>query len=235
MDKRASTGDYWERDGMGIRVPILHVALMIEEKARWAVELLLAENKEIASMIYWKFDKRILFLTTLKALDTDEKKKFTDFQKIRNKLIHELGAKSLVDCYRLLKEDPKKTILKDYKQDESLPLEDQLYRAVQMLIDDIGHLLAKIEQYVIDSVKEAKAAHFLKGFEVTMLAVGDVATGISGELKKHFEDGGKMTIPQIPLIPMEMMLRANAEAQKRVRLMAKERYKVDMDAAEKEG
>lgn len=231
MDKRSNLDEFWERDGMHIRVQVLHIALMIESKARWAVDFLLTENKEIGSLITWDFNKRIQFLTTLKALTTDEKGRFTLFQNIRNKLMHEIEAKSLEECFRLMEKEPKDAILNWYPQDVSLPMEQQIYYAVQKLIDEIGTLLVKVENHVLKSVEDAKAAHFTKGWEVTMLAIGDVASEFAFELKGRLAHGEAMTKDDVSMIPLITMKRANAEAQKRVNEIAKECYRIDVEKA----
>jgi hypothetical protein len=235
MDKRVTTGDYWERDGMGIRVPVLHIALMIESKAKWAVDFLLTENKELASLIYWDFNKRIQFLNSLDALNDNEKGKFTLFQNIRNKLIHDLDAKSLVDCFRIMDKKPEDTILNLYRQDKSLPLEKQLYLAVQMLIGEIGNLLAKIEAFVLQSTKGSRAMHASKGYELVLLTLKDAVEQHSEQIKQHVRSGKPLSVEDADLIPVVLLLRVKDEAQKRFRKLLKEDYGVDLDKFDTEG
>jgi hypothetical protein len=234
-DKRNSTGDYWDRDGMGIRVPVLHIALMIESKATWAVDFLLSDNKVLGSLINWDFNKRIQFLSMLDALTADEKARFKLFAEIRNKMIHELEAKSLVDCFQLMGVDPQDKILNIYPQDKSLPMEKRLYEAVQDLIDHLGDLLEKIEKFVLESTKDAKAAHASKGYEIALLTCGEVASAVSDRLAAHLKAGSKMSAQEVALIPFEVMEVTRFESEKKFRVHLLEKYGVDVAKAEAEG
>lgn len=234
VDKKTEIRAYWKRDGMEIRTLVLHLALIIESKVRWCVEFLLTENKEIASLINWDFNKRIQFLTTLEALTEDEKGKFTVFQNIRNTMLHDLAAKTLVDCYRIMGKDPNDHILNRYPRNRSLPLEEQIHKAIQLLIDDIGDLLAKVEKHVIDRVpKDAKAAHFFDGYTETITAVAEAAGEVSEEISKQLKGGEQLTASTVAWVAVAVMKRSNELAQKRTAAKAKDVYKVDLDEAEK--
>ena len=179
--------------------------------------------------------KRIQFLSMLDALTTEEKARFKLFQEIRNKMIHQLEARSLEDCFRLMEVDPQDKILNLYPQDKSLPMEKRLYLAVQDLIDHLGNLLEKIEKFVLDSTKDAKAAHASKGFEIALLTCGEVASTVSDKITAHLKAGGKMTAKEVVMIPLEVMEGTRVEAQKKFRAHLLERYGVDLAKAEAEG
>ncbi len=236
MEKRVNTEDYWDRDGMSLRVPVLQLALMIESKAKWAVDFVTSEQPELADMVSWDFNKRIDFLKSLKAFNADERGKFTLFQNIRNKLLHVLEARTLVDCFRLMGKDPNDAILNLYPQDKSLPLEDQIHAAMQMLIDDIGTLLERIENHALQSIKEnSRASHAWKGYECAILTMPDIAASYHNELKEHFAAGKSITVNEIATIPMKTMLMVRDEAHKRFRALLKERFNVDLDKFEQQG
>lgn len=231
-----NTGDYWDRDGMSVRVPVLQLALMIESKAKWAVEFVTSEQPELAGMVNWDFNKRIDFLKSLKAFNPDERGKFTLFQNIRNKLLHVLEARTLVDCFRLMGKDPNDAILNLYPQDMSLSMEEQIHAAMQILIDDIGNLLQRIENHALQSIKEnSRASHAWKGYECAILTMPDVASAYHKDLREHLATGKPMTVNEIAAIPEKTMLMVRDEAHKRFRILLKERFNVDMDKFEQDG
>lgn len=236
VDSIEPNSNYYERDGMYTRLPIIHIALLIERKAKWAVEVILAEHPEFLGLIHWDFNKRIQFLTSLKALTEPEKGKFTLFQQIRNKLVHDMEANSLVNCFKVMGKNPDDVIFNLYPQDKGkdIPLEDRLFNAVQLLIDDIADLLMKIEDYVLKDIdKNARASQFLKGYETTISALSEVVERYQEELMRRVASTNEITSLEIARIPAEVFIRGNAEAQKKVRAAIKDRYNVDVASFEK--
>ena len=229
MADKVTTDKFWNEDGMRLRTQVLHIALMIERKAREAVRNIVSSDEAFVAITEgWEFNRRIEFLTGLGALTTDEKGKFTRFQKVRNKMIHDFDAKSLTATYQILKLDPNDELLNLYDVKPG-PLEQQLSEAFQYLIDDIGNLLLKIEKHVREHIiKNSRTNDAIKGFEAAYLTLPDVAVELQKRLHDHFGKGGKMTASEVLDIPREMMDMLRVEGKKNFDAMLLERYRVDI-------
>lgn len=230
-DERTSTDKFSEEDGMPLRTTVLHIALMVEKKAKWAVDVILPFTEEEAkSVTNLSFNQRIEFLTDLNVFDKKEKEHFGWFQNIRNKLVHHLDANTLEKCYQIMKQDPERTLLRDYPQDKSLPMEQRLWNAVQELIDDIGKSLEKIEPYVRERInKKSAEVAVLKGLDVAIMTMLDVMAEVTGELVQRVNTGMPMKAPEVIEIPARMSKRVIDRVQKATREKIKTDYGLDLD------
>lgn len=233
-DEQTSTDKFSAEDGMPLRATVLHIALMIEERSRWAIGAILPLSEdEIKVIIDLNFNQRIQFLTDLEVFTKEEKARFGLFQKIRNKLVHHIKANTLEKCFELLKENPEHTLLRDYHQDKDLPMEERLWNAMQMLINDISKSLGKIEPYVNERIEKKSAeVAVLKGLDVAMMTMLDVMGEVTGELVKRVNDGRPMTRQEIIEIPARMSKRVTDRIEKSAREKIKTDYGLDLDELE---
>jgi len=231
MEPKVSSSKFHERDGMILRGAVLHIALMVEEKARWAMDLILRvgpdESKVIRDM---SFNDRMQFLVDLKALDKEERKRFLILQRVRNKLVHHLQANTLEKCFELMAEDPETTILSDYPQPKGLSREDELWNAMQELIDDIGNYLVKIEEYVKEKVTEdskltAESVGYFTFYEVFPETMAEVALGIN----QRYASGPPMSREEVLGLLLKVKDVLFAKAQVRWREKIKENHGIDLD------
>lgn len=229
-EKRTSTDKFNDEDGMPLRINVLHIALMVEKKAKWAIDVILPFTEEEArSITNLSFNQRIEFLTDLNVFNKKEKEHFGWFQSIRNKLVHNLDANTLEKCFQIMKQDPERTLLRDYPQDKSLSMEERLWNAMQKLIDDIGKSLSKIEPYVKERIdKKSAEVAVLKGLDVGMITMLDVMAEITGELVQRVNSGKPMTVQEVVEIPALMSKRVIDRIEKATRDKFKTEYGLDL-------
>ena len=183
----------YKRDGMSIRTYVLHVALHMEERISKILGHLLGIDTDKSKVIGYRsnpisFNQKVQLLIEIGTIEGDRFKDFQLMMEVRNMLMHQLDARSMVQCFHMIKEkdgnDSKKNkvIALAEEKIKSSPLavtvdwneEDKLNLGVRLLFDRVSiHTTEAITKMVQSQVNRSEGTAALEHTNNMSNSIGD--------------------------------------------------------------
>lgn len=159
LDISLITRDTREDLGMELRSDVLIFSLFLEDLTSLILPMILRIDKE-KSVLFGhtsralSFDQKVLLLIELGSLNEEHRTRFLWLQQIRNQLMHNKKAVSMVEClkYTSVKE---KELLDSFDTDEDATKEEQLTQALQTLCHYVTTASVEIVLDASDRVMKA--------------------------------------------------------------------------------
>ncbi|MBX2983371.1 MAG: hypothetical protein KF843_11910 [Flavobacteriales bacterium] len=169
----SSTKRMMTQAGMELRSFVLHTALQLEWYSVRMLAILLDVDRNNSVVCgntsrSLSFDARMQLLMEMRAWGPEHKTKLLWFMQLRNQMMHNYDARTMVECMSFTQVKPKE-LLKAFPQEHSLPEEEQLTRALLSLSD-----------YVLQSSNELMIAALDK-----MMLQSHLQMGIIDEIAKN--------------------------------------------------